>query len=282
MEVKADSPSDKAPEEARARWIGTTVLVLVLCTPGVCTWLFSRARPALATEVPALMLDAGGVAAQRTRDVAQAARAPESDAATERREAYHECNRAELDVADRPSRAQRRRDRLIAALAAVEQEHGAESRAALRAADLERAMLLLRGQGEGERDAELGGLVGTLERYGMVQGGRQHAPAFVVRTAFKARWNAQHDRPLTEELGPLELRAYWGWLALEAETAPLEHRLTALGPYAEAGGTRDAEARGALLLQAGRRDEAAEAFEVAYRAAPSFRLRNHALAARSQ
>ena len=143
--------------------------------------------------------------------------------------------------------ARARHDRLLETLAQTVAAHGPEARRALRAADLERAMAALRQEGP-ERDRELGGLVPALERYDMVRSGQQVAPDFVVRTVFKARWNGAHARPLTEELSPVELRAYWGWLALEAVSAPLPRRLEAVTAYTQAGGAHGSEAQGVLLM----------------------------------
>jgi len=103
------------------------------------------------------------------------------------------------------------------------------------------------------------------------------APRFVVHTALKARWNAMHGREAIDGLSPVELRAHWGWLALYGGAAPLELRLEAARHFRDAGGARAHEARGALLVQAGRMDDAEEAFLEAYASEPSFRVRNHAL-----
>jgi hypothetical protein len=126
--------------------------------------------------------------------------------------------------------------------------------------------------------AVLGDFVSMMRRYGLARGDRQVAPRFVVRVTLKARWNALHGRELTEGLSPIERQAYWGWLAVRGEGAPAELRLRGLERYAQAGGARAAEIRGVLLYDEGRLDEAHDAFEEAYAASPTFRLRNHLLA----
>lgn len=274
MEVKADPT-------ARSRTLGTMALIAVVSTAGVLTWLMSRPLPALPTEMPVLAFDAGEVADQLRTDRRHAESLPSSERSGAHQTAIHEANLGELDPGDRPASARARHERLVATLAAAMETHGDDVRLALRAADLQRAMHALRETGS-ERDRELGGLVPTLERYGMVENGRQVAPDFVVRTIFKARWNGRHDRPLTEDLSDAELRAYWGWLALEADSAPVARRLEAVTEFGRAGGAHEEEARGVLLMQAGRRDEAAEAFEAAWARTPRFRVRNHALAARAE
>ncbi|MFK7985334.1 MAG: hypothetical protein AB8I08_04820 [Sandaracinaceae bacterium] len=277
MEVK---PEPTASVNPRSRTLGTIALIGVLVTPGVLTWLITRERPSLPTEMPALVLDADAVAEQTRADAGQAAELPTSDAIEAHRAAFRAMNLAEVGAGDAPAQAQLRRERLLRTVEASVQAHGPEIVSALRIEDMERALAALRGGGP-ERDADLGSFVATLEQYGLVRAGRQVAPTFVVRTLYKARWNSQHRRELTEDLSPVELRAYWGWLLLRSEAAPLARRLGAVTPYREAGGQHGEEARGVLLMQAGRRDEAAEAFEAAWEEMPRFRVRNHALAARA-
>jgi hypothetical protein len=79
-------------------------------------------------------------------------------------------------------------------------------------------------------------------------------------------------------MSEVELRAYWGWLALEARDVAIEHRLSALERYAQAGGQSVTEARAVLLFEAGHMMEAAQAFQQAYEEEGTLRLRNHALA----
>ncbi len=253
-------------------------LALALALPALLMIAWSRPIAAPPLEVPPLALAPDAVAAQRADDAEAAAAAPTSEAADAWWTVYRETNTAEVDADDYPPDAVDRRRRLLAALAAVEEAHGPEAPAQLRAAAVAEMDRALAGDlAPDATRAALGRFVDMLRRYGMAAGDRQIAPRFVVRTAFKARWNTMHSRATTEDLSEIELQAHWGWLALHATPAPLDLRLEAVDRYAEAGGPLAGEARGALLVEAGRLVEAAEAFEAAYDADPIFRLRNHAL-----
>ena len=281
-EVKVSGAANEHDREERAerapsyRFGPLAALVAVLVAPALLLFAWSRPAPAPPLEMPPLVLETSEVAAQIAADERAAERAPRGEAADERRRLYLESNTAELEAGDPPGRARARRQALVAALARAAPTD--EARAAVRAGDLARLEPALRGElSAGDRAAELGGFLDTMQRYGLARGRRQIAPRFVVRTLFKARWNAMHGRELTEGFSPVELRAYHGWLALRAEGAPLDLRLAALDAYAASGG-RALEARAVLLYEAGRLEEAREAFLAAYERAPTFRLRNHALA----
>ena len=260
------------------------VLAATLITPMLLLWLWSQPRPVSSQELPPLLLDPAAVEAQEALDASRASTAPSTDdAERERRASCRERNLSELSSDTPPGVARARRAETVDALERLVAEHGEEVRSAVRAADLQRAMAALTGEVRGRaRAAELGGLLTTYERYGMVEDARQRAPTFILRTAFKARWNAFHDRPLTEGFSPVERQAHWGWLALRAEGVSVATRLEAVGRYAEAGGVHAEEARATLLLQSGDRSGAAAAFEAAHAAHPTFRLRNRALAALSE
>lgn len=252
--------------------------MLAVALPGLLLWSWSRPQPAPPREVPPLALRPSAVAEQIRLDEAAAAAEPESEHTELRRDVYTETNTAEIEANDYPPTVEDRRRRLHAAVAAAVEAHGQEVIAEMRAADVQRMERALRGElGPNATTAELGAFIRMMERYAMASGGRQLAPRFVVRTAFKARWNAMHGREATEGFSDVELRAHWGWLALQAQSAPMAMRLEALEHYAQAGGPRAGEARGVLLYQAGRTEEAAEAFRAAHAARPSFRMRNHAI-----
>jgi hypothetical protein len=154
--------------------------------------------------------------------------------------------------------------------------------AAARARDVTRMLPALRGEGGltgTQRASELGVFPAMLERYGAIVAGRRIAPELVIRTNFAARWNVIHGLAMTDGMSRLELRAYYGWLALEGGTAPLGMRMEAVDAYAAAGGTRVWEARGVLAFEAGEMAEARSDFERACDLTGSLRLRNHALAA---
>ncbi len=253
-------------------------LTLALSAPVLLTWSWSRPNAAPPTEMPPLTLAPAAVQAVLAADAAR--EEPTGEAAARRRQLYRETNVAEHDATDYPGEAAARRAQLAEALEAVIDEHGPDVVRDLRAADVQRGMEALHGElPADEVVAELGGFLGMMERYGMATAGHQTAPTFVVRTAFMARWNAVQGLELTDGFEPVQLRAYWGWLALHAANAPLDRRLEALDTYASAGGERALEARGVLLYDEGDAAGAAEAFRAAYAARGTFRLRNHALQA---
>lgn len=276
-EPAADRDADVRARRARVG--ASAALVATIVAPALIVFAWSRPEPAAPREMPPLVLEPLAVRSVVEDDEAAAPRAPRGEQADARRRLYREANLAERAANDPPGRGEARQRELASALRAIAEEHGEAAIEAVRAGDLARLEPALRGElSETERHAELGGFVTMMERYGLVRGGRQVAPRFVVRTLFAARWNALHGRELTEGFSNVERRAYWGWLALRSESAPVDRRLEALGHYAGAGGARANEARAVLLYDAGRLDEASEAFEAAWQEAPSFRLRNHALA----
>lgn len=255
-------------------------LLATIVAPALLFWSWSRPRAAAPSEMPTLALPPDAVRAQLEADVAAAAGAPDDEAARTRRALYDETNQAELEAADPPGRARRRAERLAAALTALGEAHGDDAVAATRAADLARAEAAMRGAlPEVQRASAVGAFGELLERWNMARRGRQVAPRFVMRTAFKARWNAMHGLEPTASMSEVEQRAHWGWLALHGDAATLEMRLDAAERYAELGGERADEARAVLLFDEGAGGPAQEAFEAAYADTPSFRLRNHALAA---
>ncbi len=277
--ASAESSSKQPSTTRRARTLAGAALVLVLVTPGLLVWSWSQPVACPPREMPPLILDPAAVAEQLARDTRDASAAPSGEAADERRRRMHALNVAEQEGRDPPGLSQQRRAQLQAAMAQLIEAHGEDVVARVRAADLARMEPALRGAlPSGERVAELGGFVRVMERYELVREGRQAAPRFVIRTLFKARWNALHRRELTDGMSNVERQAYWGWLAFGASSAPAERRLAALDRCVEAGGGGIAEARAVVLFDDGRLDEAREAFGEAWESRPSFRLRNHALA----
>ncbi|MGF1467709.1 MAG: hypothetical protein ACFCGT_16410 [Sandaracinaceae bacterium] len=235
---------------ARRRGWALAGLLVVLVAPAALTLQWSRPRPiAPVFGPPPLVLEPGAVRAVVAGDGALARRAPTGPAAEERRRRYHAVNVAEHEGGDHEEGARYRRRQLANALRRLAQGDREVVRA-VRAADLEAVQPALRGElPAGDRVALLGGFPMMLERYGMVRAGRQAAPTFVVRTVFKARWNAVHGEVLTADMSPVELQAYHGWLALHGAGAPIERRLLALSRYAEAGGARAAEAEAILRCE---------------------------------
>ncbi len=254
---------------------GAAALLFVLAVvAGVA--ILAVPRPVAPVETPGLHLAPRDVAAVNGRDARLARDAPRFAEADALRRMYREHGRAEIH-GETQSSARRRAGGLAAATRSFREARGDGALWALRAEAVRALPAALAAEDGEERQALLGTFERVLGRYG----GTEAAPDFVVRTLFVARWNAAHGLPLTEGMEPAELRAYWGWLALEVEDAPLDRRLAALEGYEAAGGERAEEARGALLYRAGRPIAAAEAFERAYGEEGTLRLRNLALAALS-
>ena len=229
---------------------------------------------------PSLVIPRADAREVRDRDRERAESAPRDEAAEALRELYAEYSRAEIAGADSQASATRRIAALQSSGRAYRARNGDEAIAALRAEAVVRAERALAGELPGtQREALLGTFEEVLARYGAIDGDTWLAPPFVVRTLFLARWNTAHGLPATLGMSDPELRAYWGWLALEADGASVPQRLAALDAYEDAGGARVAEARGALLFEGGRMLASAESFQRAFEEEGSLRLRNHALAA---
>ena len=212
-------------------------------------------------------------------DEAAAAGAPQSDVAARLKLVYEQQGRAEV-LGDSETSAQGREASLRALVAELRAAGGDRAVGALRARAMRELGPALDGRlPPDQRDAVLGSFPRMLERYGLTRAGRVVAPRFVVRTLFKARWNAVHRLAPTDGFGQAELRAYHGWLALRADAAPIAARIEAATAYGRAGGERADEARGVLLFRAGHAEQAADAFVKAYERSGSLRLRNHGLAA---
>jgi hypothetical protein len=273
-------PEMKAPERARrARIASIAALAAALACPALLAVAWSRPVAAPPLEMPALALDSAAVRAQLERDESDARRDPRGEQAELRRRLYREHNTAEHEGFDAAGRGAERAGEIAAALEVIRTEAGARAIERMRAADVARAELALRGAiPAGEAVEELGVFREMMARYGLSDGRRQRAPRFVVRTVLKARWNTVHALELDESFSRIERQAYWGWLALRAETAPADRRLLALERYADAGGRAADEARAVLFYDAGELEQARASFEAAYQKTPNFRLRNHALA----
>ncbi len=256
-------------------------LLLAVCIPAALIALWASPRVARPAELPALVFPAEEVASDIAAQDALAARAVDDDDERERRTLYLAEGLAEVRMGATPEESAHRHARL-AHLAGVIAARDPDMLAAVRARDVTRVMPALRADDDAsntDRASELGTFASNLERYGQVIDGRRVAPELVIRTGFLARWNAIHGIVMTDGMTPIERRAYFGWLALEGGTAPIQMRIDALDAYGAAGGTRVWEARGALAYQLGDYAESASDFERAYALTGSLRLRNHALAA---
>jgi len=269
--------SEKQPRKAPSDAIIAVLVIIAGVTLG--TVATAVPRPVAPSALPLFEVDLAQADDVIRADSALAARAPHDDRVARLRTLYEQQGRAEV-FGDHESAAQSREVSFVTLVAELRRAGGARAIAGVRAramSDLEPA--LGGRQPPDRRDAVLGSFPRMLERYGLARGGRIVAPSFVVRTLFKARWNAVHRLPPTDGFARAELRAYHGWLALRAESAPITARIDAAAAYGRAGGERADEARGVLLFRAGRAEEAADAFVEAYERSGSWRLRNHGLAA---
>jgi hypothetical protein len=269
--------ANNASLEGSRRTPAIAMVALTIGVPGALLWSWSRPIEASPRELPPLVLDSTAIASCRAQHRSEAEHTARDGLASERRSLYLESNSAEL-AAEGPDRADERHDALVRAANALAAAHGQTAIASARASDLARLEPALRGTvSRSESRAELGSFPAMLERYGAVSQGEQLAPTAVVHAFFAARWNAMHERPLTEGLCPVERVAYFGWLAIGATELPVGQRVAALDEYTRGGGRFAQEIRGILLTQQGDPDGAREAFAQAYEQEPIFRLRNYSL-----
>lgn len=257
------------------------VLGTVLLASGAIVAL-AAPRPVAPTETPGLVLSPDVAIEARERDRELAAEAPTGIPAETVLDAYRRHGLAERSGTN-PETYRYDRRSIVRATALLREEGGENAISALRAAVTEHLDEGLRGTLDAaDQDALMGTFIETMSSYGIIDDGEWRAPDVVVRTLFKARFNAALRLELTEGLSPVELEAYWGWLAFEAHDAPTDRRLEALRGYEQVTGTTQLEALGTLLFQAEQYLAAAEAFEGAYRETGNLRLRNHALAAMAE
>jgi hypothetical protein len=282
-EVKTTAGASGAPRpmpEARSITPGALGLAVFVSLAGGAATLLAAPRPVVPRELPALRLGEGEVARVVKADAELAAAAPDDERTRSLEEAMAEHNAAETGEPEPREVAQERVERLHVAAAAVLRAHGLRGLLGVRA----RAVLAMERARKTARGAELDRIVGrfpsVLERYGVTVGGRLRAPWFVARTLFKARFSTLCGRDPTEAFARVELRAYHGWLALEARSAPPAARAEAARRYLDAGGGHGDELMAALAWEFGEADVAEERYGVAFARTGSLRLRNHALAAR--
>lgn len=253
-------------------------LILAATAASCAAVLLAVPRPTDPLCTPPLLLDASEVAAAIAADEARAAAAPEDETANRIDALFQQVGRSASGGTDAESAPTMHEIR--AALEAFTAAHDEQSLGGLRARALSSLARALRAELDAdEAVGRLGVFPQMLANYGLSSGGELTAPAFVVRSLYKARWNGIFRRELTEGMAPVEREAYYGWLALRAETIPPRRRVLALEAWAEASGRDATEARAYLNFAAGDRARAAIEFQEAYEATGNLRLRNHALAA---
>jgi hypothetical protein len=243
--------------------------------------LLAEPRHVAPFELPSLTLPADAVSATIASD-AEAARAAPATAGAKAFEALlRDQGQAETQVSEGSESYAARRQALALAYKRVLAQSGEAGALRLRA----KAVLALEDALELRLDVAqakqvIGAFSSVLERENASRDGYLIAPRFVVRTLYKARWNILAGLPPDYALQRVELRAFYGWQALQADDVPLQKRVTALHAYGLAGGDHIEEALGILLFRLGDYAQAARALETAYRKQGSIRLRNQLLAVR--
>lgn len=233
-------------------------------------------RPTIPTHPPALALEERPVRAQLALDKERARTLPLDEDVEELQALFLESGRQEVGPTQQAFDLKRRLDRSNALVTRISAAHGPEAIQGLRAAAAEALEPVLRGEVTGDqRDALLGNFPNVLARHHATIDGHPVAPRLVIRTLYKARWNALCGLPNASGFSAIEGQAYFGWLALHAEDVPLTMRMQAIPEFELAGGAHVDEAAGVLLYQAGHYAEARAAFERSYDKAPSLRVRNY-------
>ena len=258
------------PKTSRAPLIA---LLLALAVPGSLTAWWLVPRPAEPAEMPPFVVPRVAALTSIATALAPAARDEGP-----RRDLYIAHGLAELHMDDSPAAARTRAEALSAAADALE---AAGTLEAARAFDVARGVALLYTPGDGteaERGGELGAFPSVLERYGAVIAGRRVAPDIVVHALFWARWNAIHNRELTDGMDATVLRGYHGWLAYYGARGGTELRSGALLEYVRAGGLRGYESEAYLRMSGGDIAGARLALDEAYARTGNVRLRNQSLA----
>lgn len=255
------------------------VLLVVLAT-ACAGLLFAQERSVVPDELPSLVLPAGEVRAAVERDRALAKRVPTSKEVAKVETLLREHGRAQAQFFEEQQSYERRQRALRVACTELARS-GRDAVDALRARSVERLedALALR-LPEKEVPEVLGGFALTLERGGVTRDGAIVGPHFVVRTLYKAQWNASCGFAPNFGMARVERLAYHGWQAFHVPALSPASRLAALEEYARAGGPHVEEARAVILLGAGEPRAAVPALSAAQAAEGSIRLRNYLLAAR--
>ena len=248
-------------------------LIVAVTAAGCAAVLLAIPQPVIPTEGPGLRLDRSAVSA--VLDAESNAPAPSGEHVTKLLELHAEQGRVERTEGE-SRQAFAARERAIREAIAQLSDDEID---ALRARAMQRLGPALAGEVSEDEQAEvLGSFPRMLERYGAARDGEVVAPDFVVRTLYKGRWNGIHRRELTEGFAQVELQAYWGWLALHAESAPLGRRLEGLELYRRAGGGHADEARAYLAFRNEQEARASATYAEIFESRGDLRARNHALA----
>ncbi len=230
-------------------------------------------------EMPSLVLDRTAVSDAIALDEALALEQPDSDETRTLRALFLDHGRAEATPPYEVTEYDRRQAAIYGAREQFIAKHGESAIEAMRSHAVEQFIEVFDADGEPEGDdvAVVGGMHEVLDGYGAVQDGVLVAPPLTVRAFYKARWNSIHRLPFTQGLSPIELQAYWGWLALHGWGKPLELRTKALRAFRDAGGFGTDEAAALFDLLGGHPERASQSLERLYEERRQLRLRNLAL-----
>lgn len=189
----------------------------------------------------------------------------------------HAFSVAEVLENDMPHEAQARLDELRSIVQTLAQTDESVVRA-MRDRYVREVIAWLPRPSSQNRLQRVGNIAAQFTRLFAVEEGRIVAPTSVVRAFIAARWNSIHGIDFTEGMSDDGKRAYFGWIALHAESMSSGERIDALTRYGSLAGPRALEAAAALYFEANRLDLALPAMEAAFQASGNTRLRNHALA----
>ncbi len=253
-------------------------LTVVAVATGCAFALISLPRPVLPSGPPPLRLSRHAIQIVIRADQSLASRVPSDALAEQFRSHYFAQGQAEASSGETRAQFDARRRALTKAVKRLH-EHDREAVMALRAEAVQHFEQLTGSNGHRRSERWLGSFSTVLERYNLSLRETSELRRFVVRTLFKARWNAIATLELTDTFEPVEEQAYWGWLALHGDNAsPSQRRLDAAHAFRSSGGYGGLEAEGALAAALGRHAWAATRYHEAHTHTGNLRLRNHALA----
>ena len=248
-------------------------LILGATAAGCAAVLLAIPQAVIPREGPGLHLDRGAVGEVLSAE--SSVQLPTGEHVDRLLELYAEQGRIEVTEGEPREQFASRETAIREAIAQLDEEEVD----ALRASAMQKLEPALAEELSGEeRDEALGSFPRMLERYDAAEDGQIVAPMFVVRALFKGRWNGIHRRELTEGFSDVELQAYWGWLGLHAESAPIGRRLEGVARYRRAGGGHADEARAFLSFMSQQEARASSIYAEIFEQRADLRARNHALA----
>jgi hypothetical protein len=271
--LSSASPASQSGSRDRA----FTGFFAILATATACaTMLLAAPRRVEPLQLPPLVLDATAAEKAIATDRALATKAPSGAPVQELEQVFGEIGQAERKGHEGLKGVSERDRRIWRITASLLREFGPPGLDALRAKAVEHAMKLLASDDRSPAaDRVLGNFREVLVSYGLRdESGHFRAPPLAVRAAYKARWNLVLQRPVTEGLSPVELQAYYGWMALHAGTLAPERRAAAARSFYEAGGQRGAEIYAIWLFQGGAIDDSLALMRKAFEKSGELRLRN--------